>query len=186
MEQDPDVTGVGGIVLADCWAGGARGGGGLYLLGGELPAHRAARAAMEAGLWPVVVVVGGEAEELRAALAGLPVVTAGGVLLGCGRPAALRAGLTRLLECAPSARGAVVVGCDPAAVEAAYLRALARACGGARVAAASFAGRLGLPAFFPAAHFPTLQTLEDDLEALLERLSDEVTPVELSLCGRSQ
>jgi molybdenum cofactor cytidylyltransferase len=186
VDLDPDTTGLGGIVLADCWAEGAHGRQGLRLLHGEPLAHRAARAAVEAGLWPVVVVVGGEAEELRAALAGLPVVTAGGTLLGGGQAAALRAGLTRLLECAPAARGAAVLGCDPAAVEAAHLRALAVACGGARAAAACFAGRLGLPALFLAAHFPALRALEGDLEPLLAHLAAEVTPVALTLRGRSQ
>jgi molybdenum cofactor cytidylyltransferase len=186
VDRDPDVTGMGGIVLADCWPERARSGRGLSLVQDERPVHRAARAAMEAGLWPVVVVVGGEAEELRAALAGLPVVTAGGSLLGGGQARALRAGLERLLECAPAARGAVVLGCDPAGVEASHLRALAAACGGGRAAAACFAGRLGLPALFPAAHFPALRSLEGDVDALLARLSAEVAPVTLSLGNRSQ
>jgi molybdenum cofactor cytidylyltransferase len=142
-------------------------------------ARRAARVAIEAGLWPVVVVVGDRAEEVRAALAGLPVVTAGIAARSGGQAGALRLGLERLRECAPSARGVAVLACDPALVEADHLRALVTAGGGTRPAATSYAGRLWLPALFHASHFPALRALGGDAEALLAQLSLEVASVTL-------
>jgi molybdenum cofactor cytidylyltransferase len=141
---------VGSIVLA------------AELRDGDAWAAHAVRAALEAGLWPVVAVVGERAEEVRAALAGLPVATvAAGHARGPG--GAIRLGLGRVSECAPAARGVVLVGGGPPAVDARQLRALpaaARPPAGA-VVASRRGGVVGLPAFFPAAAFVELSTLDD-------------------------
>ncbi len=119
--------------------------------------RRAVRAALDARLWPVVVVVGDPADELRASLAGLPVATVANEAVGGGQACSLRLGLMRVAECAPEARGVVVMACD-VPVHADHLRALAAAAcprQGA-LAASSRQGRLGLPVFFPAALFAEL------------------------------
>jgi molybdenum cofactor cytidylyltransferase len=176
------VQGLGSVVLA---AGCSRRLGTckqLLQLGGEPLVRRAARVAVEAGLWPVVVVVGDRAEEVRAALAGLPVVTVGsvGVLQGLSR--SIRLGLERLAECSPGACGVVVLACDQPAVGAAHLLALAAARSDRTpVAASSYAGVLGMPALFPAALFPELRALtgEGGCGDLLERHAARVQPVPL-------
>lgn len=179
----PDVVqGLGSIVLA---AGCSRRLGTskqLLELGGEPLVRRAARVAVEAGLWPVVVVVGDRAEEVRAALAGLPVVTVANAAALQGLSGSIRLGLERLFECAPGARGVVVLACDQPAVQASHLRALAAAQrdGGALVAS-SYGGALGVPALIPAALFAELRALtgEGGCGDLLARHAARVVPVAL-------
>lgn len=179
----PDVVqGLGSIVLA---AGCSRRLGTpkqLLELGGEPLVRRAARVALEAGLWPVVVVVGDRAEEVRAALAGLPVVTVANAVVLQGLSGSIRVGLERLTECAPGARGVVMMACDQPAVQAGHLRALAAAQRnpGALVAS-SYAGALGVPALVPAALFPELRALtgEGGCGELLSRHAPRVVPVPL-------
>lgn len=142
--------------------------------------RRAARATVEAGLWPVVVVVGERADEVRAALAGLPVVTVACADLSEGGAASLRVGLGRLSECSPAVLGALVLWCDQPAVRAGHLRALAAARGPeAPLAASVVAGALGLPALFPAELFEELRSLAGDRGCanLLARLGPRVARV---------
>ncbi|HET6437633.1 MAG TPA: NTP transferase domain-containing protein [Anaeromyxobacter sp.] len=180
MNGEDLVRGLGGIVLA---AGGPRRPGPprqLLELSGEPLVRRAARAAVEAGLWPAVVVVGEHAEEVRAALAGLPIVT---VAAGEGGPAgAVLPGLRRLLECAPAALGVVILAADQPVVQARHIRALAAAgCGASAPAASSYGGSVGLPALFPLALFPELGALpsERDFSEVLARHAAAVTRVPL-------
>lgn len=136
----------------------------LLVLDGEPLVRRAARAAVEAGLWPVVVVVGDHADEVRGALAGLPVATVANAQYASGMASSLRRGLARLAECAPDAAGVVVLTCDQPRVTARHVEALAAASrqGGKPIAASSYAGALGVPALFAAAVFPELHALEGD------------------------
>jgi molybdenum cofactor cytidylyltransferase len=186
VKPDETLTGLGGIVLAAGAPANLHTCPGLVLFRGEPLARRAARVAVEAGLWPVVVVVGDRADGMRAALAGLPVVTADGATWGGGLKGALLLGLHRLEECAPTARGAAVLACDPPAIEAAHLHALARSSCGKHPAAAFFEGRLRLPALFPAAFFKALGAKGGDAEALLLQISEEVAPVALHFTEGSQ
>lgn len=160
---DPDSRGIGAVVLA---AGSSlRLGQPKQLLAwrGEPLVRRAARGAVEAGLWPVVVVVGAHADEVRLALAGLPVATVTNRDHGTGLASSLRRGLARLDECAPGLAGAVILGCDQPLVPPAHLSALAATLAVGRDAAAStYGGTRGLPASFAAALFPALRALEGD------------------------
>jgi molybdenum cofactor cytidylyltransferase len=167
VNAETDAAGLGGIVLA---AGGSRRLGTpkqLLQLQGEPLVRRAARAAVEAGLWPAVVVVGHRCDEVRAALAGLPVVTAANPAFAEGMAGSIRLGLARLLECAPAARGVVLLACDQPAVAAPHLLALAAAARreGKPIAASTYAGAMGVPALFAAALFPALCALEGDAGA---------------------
>jgi molybdenum cofactor cytidylyltransferase len=164
VSADDPIRAVGSIVLA---AGAGRGAGVLrcmHLEDGEPWIRRAARAALDAGLWPVVAVVGDHADEVRAALAGLPVATVANPEPVRGPGGSIRLGLRRVTECAPTARGVVLVGCGPPPIDAALLRALPAAAGErpGGLAAVRYADRLGLPAFLPAALFPELAALADD------------------------
>jgi molybdenum cofactor cytidylyltransferase len=142
-----DTAGYGAIVLAGggcCHAGELEQ---LRLWEGEPVVRRAARTAVGAGLWPVVVVVGERADAVRAALAGLPVATVADPDHEAGLAGALRRGLARLSECAPQALGALFPGCDQPLVVPAHLSALAVAArdSGRPIAASAFGGGLGLP-----------------------------------------
>jgi molybdenum cofactor cytidylyltransferase len=183
VNREDLVKGLGSIVLA---AGCSRRLGTckqLLLLEGEPLVRRAARAAVEAGLWPVVVVVGDRAEEVRAALAGLPVVTVANAAFAQGLAGSIRLGLQRLAECAPASRGVAVLACDQPAVDAGHLRALAAARRDeALLAASGYAGSNGLPALFPAALFPELRALDGDAGCadVLARHAEQVVPVPLA------
>lgn len=157
----------GGIVLA---AGGSRRLGAakqLLELDGEPLVRRAARAAVDAGLWPVVVVVGAEQDAVRAALAGLPVATVQNPDFEAGMAHSLARGLARLSECAPDASGVVVLACDQPAVTAGHLGALVDAAGGEGkpIAASGYGGTEGVPAFFGRAVFDELRALTGDAGA---------------------
>lgn len=158
-----------------------RGGPCLSVHEGEAQALRVVRAALEAGLWPVVAVVGDRADEVRAALAGLPVATVADAGFARGPGSSIRLGLRRVTECAPAARGVVLIGCGSPGVDARQLRTLSAAAGreGA-VAAMRSAGAVGLPAFFPAARFVELATLADGegCGELLARHAADLIPVD--------
>ncbi|ACL63687.1 conserved hypothetical protein [Anaeromyxobacter dehalogenans 2CP-1] len=187
MTETAETLGFGGLVLA---AGPSVRMGEpkqLLLWRGEPLVHRAARAAVEAGLWPVVVVVGACAEEVRAALAGLPVATVLNRDHAAGVSGSLRRGLARLGECAPSLAGAVILACDQPGVDAAHVAALAGALrvSGRPVAASTDGGALLVPALFSAALFPELRALDGDegAERLLSRDPARVAPVPLAHGG---
>jgi CTP:molybdopterin cytidylyltransferase MocA len=135
---------------------------------------------LDCGLWPVVVVVGKPVDEFRASLAGLPVATVANEALRGGQAGSLRLGLLRVAECAPAALGVVVVECERT-VEVDHLCALAAAVQGRRdaLAASSEGGRLGLPAFFPAAVFAELREMRahERCADVLARHADEVQAV---------
>jgi molybdenum cofactor cytidylyltransferase len=176
-------AGYGGLVLA---AGGSRRLGTpkqLLVFRGEPLVRRAARVAVDAGLWPVVVVVGARCDEVRGALAGLPVATVSNPEFEAGLAGSIQRGLARLSECAPGALGVVLLTCDQPLVEPAHVAALVEAARatGRPIAASSYADALGIPALFAAALFAELHALSGDAggRALLARDPDRVARVPL-------
>jgi CTP:molybdopterin cytidylyltransferase MocA len=119
---------------------------------------------VDAGLWPVVVVVGAHGEDVRSALAGMPLVTVRDPEDGGGRAGALRAGLTRLRVCCPDLRGAFVIGCGPPFADEHHLDALAEAARreGKPIAASVVDGDLREPAVLLAEVFSELAALTSD------------------------
>ena len=160
MTAGSHVEGIGAIVLA------CRGRGGKAAVGAPAAeVQEVVHAAVDAGLWPVVVVVGASTELLRGALAGLPVVTCTGTEGG-----AVRLGLARLAECAPGARAMVLLRCDHPAAGARHLAALAAAAERERkpIAASTRGGALGAPALFDAALFAELEHAADERALLAD------------------
>jgi molybdenum cofactor cytidylyltransferase len=131
-------------------------------IAGERLLDRAVRLAREAGCDPIVVVLGGSAEEIEAAcdLQGCAVVRNEGWRDGLA--SSIRAGVLVLRE-----RGAartILTTCDQPAVTAEHLRLLASVSPEAVVASA-YAGRHGVPAYFPADSWETLTRLSGDMGA---------------------
>jgi len=126
-------------------------------LGGETLLERAARVARDAGLDPVyVVLAAGDRTTLdgRVRLLGNPDANE-------GMASSIRVGVAAAL--AAEAGGVVILGCDQPAVTAEHLRAIAQ--GGDEVIGSGYAGRKGIPAYFPAAMFGELLKLRGDAGA---------------------
>ncbi len=131
----------------------------LVELCGEPLLRRALRTATEAGLAPVVVVLGASAAQIVEAcdLREAWVVVNSG--WRDGMAGSLRRGM-ELVQTFDGLRGVVVMTCDMPAVSASHLRALAAT--GDDAVASSYLGRHGVPAYFAANLFPTLLSLDGD------------------------
>ena len=130
-------AGVAAIVLA---AGASRRMGAdvnklLLPLDGEPMVRRAVRRAMEAGLAPVVVVVGHEAARVRAALDGLPCTFVASANFSGPASGSLHAGV-RALHATPAAAAIVLLG-DMPQVSVGMLESLATSLAGGAYAAIS-------------------------------------------------
>jgi molybdenum cofactor cytidylyltransferase len=125
-------------------------------LGFETLIARSVRVAREAGLAPVVVVVNSEFAE---GLPGCDVVV--NELAEEGMASSIRCGVERARGA--GARGVVVMACDQVRLGAEHLRAL---CAEAeRVTGSGYLGKVGIPAYFPAASFGELLELQGDVGA---------------------
>jgi molybdenum cofactor cytidylyltransferase len=137
----------------------------LLEAGGEPLVRRVAAAALEAGLDPVLVVVGHEAGRVRAALDGLACQTVDNPDYERGMTTSLRAGIAAL---PPGTPAAVMVLADMPRVTAGMLAALAAAHAAADparrppVVLSDYAGVLAPPTLFDRALFPELLALPDD------------------------
>lgn len=125
--------------------------------------RHAARAAVEAGLRPVVVVLGAAADLLAAELADLPLhaVTHSGWARGIG--SSLKLGVECVTALAPSLDGVLVGVCDQPHVSAIVLQRIARTYrrSAAPVIASAYAGVAGVPALFDRSIFAELHALQD-------------------------
>lgn len=126
-------------------------------IGGETLLERAVRVAVEAGLEPVVVVVRERA--VGEGLLGCDVVV--NELAEEGMASSIRCGVARAMEL--GVEGVVLMACDQVALRAEHLRAL---CGEMeRMTGSEYAGKVGIPAYFPAAVFGELMELRGDVGA---------------------
>ncbi len=134
----------------------------LIRLGGETLLERTIRVAGEAGLTPVVVVLGAAAKRVAETCDLRPVwvVVHAGWAEGMG--SSIRAGMELVQEFA-EVGGAVVMTCDMPGVAPAHLRALREEA--ETVVASTYDGRRGVPAYFPRATFPELLQLRGDAGA---------------------
>jgi molybdenum cofactor cytidylyltransferase len=152
---------VAGVVLA---AGASRRFGRNKLLlrfEGESLARRASRIALEAGLDPVVVVLGHDADRVREDLAGFPVRAVVNAEHARGMNTSLRAGIAAL---PPEAAAAVVLLADMPRVSAETLARLARTFRetGAPLVACDYEGVHAPPTLYARALFPELGGPEGD------------------------
>jgi molybdenum cofactor cytidylyltransferase len=126
----------------------------LVRLGDENLLERAVRVAREAGCGPVVVVLGASAQVIcsQCSLGDVRVLVNEGWEEGMASSIRLGVGdLSRVDGC-------VVIACDQPAVTVEHLSRLI----GNEVRASRYAGRNGIPAFFPAAEFGDLMGLRGD------------------------
>ena len=129
----------------------------LLPLGGEPMVRRVVRRAVEAGLTPVVIVVGHDAARVRAALDGLPCAFAENAEYVGPASSSLHAGV-RVLHETPVAAAVVLLG-DMPHVSVAMLQALAMSLSGGAGAAISRyapAGVIGPPLGFRRELWPQL------------------------------
>lgn len=133
----------------------------LALLNGEPLLARAVRFAHEAGCSPALVVLGAEAERVRAACPLPNAVIVINERWNEGMASSIRAGIDALHNHAQehSLRGVILMTCDQAAVRPDHLRALAAS---GTVTASEYAGHRGVPAYFPASSFAALTQLTGD------------------------
>ena len=159
----------------------------LLEIGGQPLVVRAAEAALAAGLWPVIVVLGAHAEKIRPALARLPVLPVENAAWNEGMAASIRAGIGALQQFSRAMDGAVVALCDQPAFSAETVARLvgAQVATGKGIAAARYLGRQGAPALFLQRHFAALAALtgEEGARALLNDSPAEVAAVDLPEMG---
>jgi CTP:molybdopterin cytidylyltransferase MocA len=127
------------------------------VLGGETLLARVVRVANEAGLSPVIVVV--RDTVIAGGLCGCEVVVNG--LADEGMASSIRCGVARAQEL--GAAGAVVMACDQVLLRAEHLRALCVEVD--RITGSGYAGKVGIPAYFPADKFSELMALGGDAGA---------------------
>jgi len=140
-------------------------------LGDATLLERAVNTALAAGLKPVFVVLREEqktafcvanVDNIRPESGVIPVVNPEAPE---GMASSVRAGVRAAAnaEGVAGATGVVLLACDQPAVTAEHLRELAR--GGDEVVASNYAGRNGVPAYFPARLFSELLQLHGDVGA---------------------
>jgi CTP:molybdopterin cytidylyltransferase MocA len=131
----------------------------LAMLAGETLLDRAVRVAGEAGLSPVMVVVKDAALIERLKAGGAQVLLNRRAVEGMST--SIRAGVYRAE--AMKADGLVLMTCDQPGVRAEHLHAL---CAEPESTVGSgYAGKVGIPAYFPAARFAELMKLQGDAGA---------------------
>ncbi len=139
----------------------------LIEVGGESLLRRTARLALEAGCAPVVVVVGFEAERMRAELSGLDVEVVVHPEWREGMGGSLRCGVGSVFGERTAGTGpdaVLLLVCDQPRLTVDHLRTLLsqHEAGGTAITASQYAGRTGVPAVFAAAVVPELLECRGD------------------------
>jgi molybdenum cofactor cytidylyltransferase len=153
---------------------------------GEPLVRRIAKAAVEAGANPVVVVLGANAEMIAPALSGLASVrTVVNREWSKGLASSLAVGLSALLE-DDTVDAVLVTLADQPLVDAAALRRLISAFNDERrIVASSYDDTIGVPALFAREHIADLMRLTGDAGAAswLRSRSSDVTCVPLDVAA---
>jgi molybdenum cofactor cytidylyltransferase len=123
--------------------------------------RHAAETGLTAGLEPLVVVIGAEAEAMRRELAGLPVVVVENPRYAAGQSTSLRAGLAALPQ---DVAAVVTLLVDMPGVDAPLIRALVAAwrASGAPIVRPAYEGRPGNPVLFAGGLLPELAQAQGD------------------------
>jgi molybdenum cofactor cytidylyltransferase len=174
---ESDRPGVGAVILAA--GSSSRMGSPKQILPfrGESLLRRAARAALDAGCFPVVVVTGAHAELSRRELDGLDVREAFNPRWETGMASSIAQGLAGLVAADADAAAAVFLLCDQPHVTAKVINGLAAAHRATRkpVIASAYGGSFGVPALFSRPLFAELAKLEGGAGAkqVIERYAAE-------------
>lgn len=153
----------------------------LAMLGEETLLTRAVRVVREAGCSPVVVVVGAEHVRVLQHGALSDAVTVINDKWKEGMASSIRVGVRALGFVSKEAEGVVLMTCDQPAVT---VKHLARLMLRAEVKASRYAGKNGVPAFFPKEYFERLMELTGDAgarELLLDAQSEVLENGELDV-----
>lgn len=130
------------------------------VLDGEMLVERAVRVAQEAGLSPVIAVMNPEGDFGHSLQQlGCLVVINESAAEGMASSICRGVVVAKMLK----ASGAVLMTCDQIAISPEHLQALCEEP--ANIAGSGYAGRVGIPAYFPASSFEDLQQLSGDVGA---------------------
>lgn len=134
---------------------------------GEPLVRHAARVALDAGSGRVLVVLGAEAERVRAAIEDLDLAIVVNPDWREGLASSLRAGVAEVERIAPDARGLIVLPADQPRMPALHLRRIdeAQRRSSATVVASDYGDHRGPPAYFGHRHFAALKALRGDAGA---------------------
>lgn len=134
----------------------------LVRLGSETLLERAVREAREAGCSPVIVVLGADYVQVLTGCSLGDVVTVINDKWEEGMGSSIRLGVRACQNVFGEAEGLVVMTCDQPAVTAGHLT---RLIADRELKASRYAGRTGVPAYFPKEQFDTLSALSGDAGA---------------------
>lgn len=159
----------------------------LLPVGGRPLVVRAIEAALASTAWPVVVVLGANAEKIRPLLARLPVLVTENAAWSEGMAASVRAGIDTLRQFSRGLDAVVVAPCDQPAFSADIIAQLvaAQQATGRGIVASRYHGRQGAPALFLREHFAALGALtgEEGARRLLNDDPSRVAAVDLPALG---
>lgn len=130
----------------------------LARIQGETLLERTIRVATETGCSPIIVVLGAHAKEITAACP-LPHVT---TVLSKDWQQGMGSSLAVGIPLLTGTTGTIVMTCDMPAVTATHLRALSAT---GEITGSAYAGRVGVPAYFPATSYSALLAFRGDFGA---------------------
>jgi molybdenum cofactor cytidylyltransferase len=135
----------------------------LLRIGGQSLVRRAARAAVDGGCSPVVVVTGAHAEEIGAELTDLAVSVKLNAAWSHGMGTSIRSGLSELLRGHPGISAAVILLCDQPFLSADVVRNVVSAWSdlGKPMAACDYGGAIGPPCCFGREMFDAIGRIGD-------------------------
>lgn len=142
----------------------------LVRIGGETLLARTIRVVSEAGVSPVLVVLGANRESIESHVDLSQVHVVVNAAWQQGISASIRAGIAALQHRYPDVSAALLLVCDQPKLSAEHLRNLIDAfeiaayenAGEPAIAASEYAGSAGIPAIFPVNQFANLLALEGD------------------------
>jgi CTP:molybdopterin cytidylyltransferase MocA len=144
---------------------------------------RSVEAALASAAWPVVVVLGAQADQIRPILARTPVIVAENPAWGEGMAASIRTGVTTLRQFSRALDAVVIALCDQPGFSSSVIAQLVatQQTTGRGIVAAHYSGRNGAPALFRRELFPTLSSLtgEEGARSLLNGDPTRVASVDL-------
>jgi CTP:molybdopterin cytidylyltransferase MocA len=155
----------------------------LLPVDGQPMVVRVVEAALAAPVWPVVVVLGAHAAQVRPVLARYPVLVVENAAWTEGMASSLRTGLALLRQFSRQLDGALFALCDQPAFSATTITRLiaAHETTGRSIAASRYSARRGAPALFGREHFAALAALTGEEGARLLLNGDPAQVAEVDL-----